>query len=336
MVKNGFVKKNVGTLTLGERIGKLRSEKRIALGEVSKSTKIQVKYLEYLENGQYGKLPADVYVRGFLRSYAQYLGVDENYLIKLYDREKEIHNNIKKEEPGIKKNLRPMKFSRLVFTPKILVAVLIVFFIGLGFFYLYRELSIFISNPRLAIIEPLDNFSTAEKAVKVEGLTEKDSKLLINGQQVIVDENGKFSEVLVLQPGLNKIAVKAVNRFDKESEKIITGEATFENTAAAEIPLEEQNQESSENSQEKEDIKVKAAIYGDTKSASIIVKVDGAEVFSGVISPGETKEFEARDKISVSADKGKYVGVRINDKDMGMLDKDTKAVDDRIFTFSQQ
>ena len=84
MLKNGFIKKNVGTLTLGERLNKLRSEKRITLGEVSRSTRIQIKYLEYLESGHFEKLPADVYVKGFLRSYAQYLGMDENYLIKLY------------------------------------------------------------------------------------------------------------------------------------------------------------------------------------------------------------------------------------------------------------
>ena len=332
MLKNGFVKKNVGTLTLGERLSKIRSEKRITLSEVSKSARIQVKYLEYLESGRFEKLPADVYVKGFLRSYAQYLGADENYLIKLYEREKEIHNNIRKDDFD-KKVFKPIRFSGFSITPKVFVAVLVVFFVGLGFFYLYRELSIFISNPRLAIMEPLDNFSTEEKTIKVEGVTEKDSKLFINDQQIIVDENGKFSEILVLKNGLNQIAVKAINRFEKESEKTITGEAKFENiTQSAEENSDAQNQDNQQNNEENKEIKVRADIYGDTKPALIVVRADDVEVFRGQISPGEVKNFEAQNNISVSADKGKYVGVKINDKNLGTLSRDTKAVANRIFT----
>ena len=336
MLKNGFVKKNVGTLTLGERLNKLRSEKRITLGEVSRSTKIQIKYLEYLESGHFEKLPADVYVKGFLRSYAQYLGMDENYLIKLYEREKEIHNNIKKEEPKTPPwRGKPIRFSNIIITPKFLVAFLVIFFIGLGFFYLYRELSIFISNPRLAITSPLNNFSTEDKSIKIEGVTEKDAKLSINDQSAIVDENGKFSEVLILQLGLNTITIKAVNRFEKESEKVITGEARFQEIAQDENASENQNQDEQRNDENKEEeIKVKVDIFGDTKTASIIVKADDVEVFSGTISPGEVKNFEAKEKISVSADKGKYVGVKLNGNNLGLLSKDTKPAS-RILTAAQ-
>jgi len=238
-------------------------------------------------------------------------------MIKLYEREKEIHNNVRKEEPGKKRIFKPVKFSSFIVTPKLLVAILIVFFVGLGFFYLYRELSIFISNPRLAIMDPLDNFSIESKTVKVEGVTEKDAKLFINDQPIIVDENGKFSEVLVLQLGLNKITVKAINRFEKESTKIITGEAKFENITE-EVNTEEQNQDQLQEKAEvdAEENKVKIEVYGDTKPALIIISADDAEIFRGTISPGETKNFEAKNKISISADKGKYVGVKLNGKDL--------------------
>ena len=71
---NGFTKKNIETLTLGEKLKKLRSERRISLGDVSRNTKIQIKYLEFIEEGAYDKLPADVYAKGFLKSYAEFLG----------------------------------------------------------------------------------------------------------------------------------------------------------------------------------------------------------------------------------------------------------------------
>ena len=330
MLKNGFVKKNVGTLTLGERLAKLRSEKRITLGEVSKGARIQVKYLEYLESGRYEKLPVDVYVKGFLRSYSQYLGADENYFIRLYERERDIHKNVKKEEP--KKNLfKPIKFSSLVVTPKAIVAILVFFFVGLGFFYLYRELSIFISKPRLVILSPSENFSTEEKKIKIEGVTEKDAKLFVNGQQLIVNEEGKFFEELFLQPGLNTITIKSVNRFEKESEKIITGEGKFQNISGEGSFEENQENNNQDSSQIIEEKRVKVEVFGDTKTVSISVKTDDEASFNGVISPGSAKIFEGTKSVFVSAEKGKYLRVVLNGKDLGMIGKDTKPAS-RLFT----
>lgn len=333
MLKNGFVKKNVGTLTLGERLNKLRSEKRITLGEVSKSTKIQVKYLEYLESGRYEKLPVDVYVKGFLRSYSQYLGVDENYIIKLYERERDIHKNVKREEQS-KSFFKPIKFSSLVVTPKIMIIVLVVFFAGLGFFYLYRELSIFISKPRLIVFEPSDNFSTEEGKIKIEGITEKDSKLYINGQQLVINEEGKFSEEIFLQSGLNTISIKSVNRFEKESEKIITGEGKFQVPVSEDYSSDGQQQEG-QSEEEKKEMKAKLEVIGDTKPVFISVKSGEETSFSGIINPGESKIFEAENRISLSVEKGKYLKVIFNGKDFGMLSKDTKPIVNRVFEAEQ-
>lgn len=328
MSKNGFVKKNVGTLTLGERLSKLRSEKRITLGEVSKSTRIQIKYLEYLEGGHYEKLPVDVYVKGFLKSYAQYLGVDENYLIKLYERERDIHKNVKREEPK-KAFFKPIKFSSLVITPKVIIGILIVFFAGMGFFYLYRELNIFISKPRLVVLEPSDNFVSEEKKIKIEGITEKDSKLFINNQQLIVNEEGKFFEELFLQPGLNTITIKAINRFEKETEKVITGEGKFQNITENEISQEKQQE--NQNPKEESEKKLKIEIIGDTKAVSVSVKTDDQNSFDGEIIPGMAKSFEASKNIFISAEKGKYLRIVVDGREMGMLGKDTKPAS-RLFT----
>ena len=98
MAQSGFTRKKVESLTLGEKLRKLRTDFRMSLQDVSKATRIQVKYLESLENGAYEQLPADVYVRGFLRSYARYLNVDERAMIKLYDRERNIKVNLGQED----------------------------------------------------------------------------------------------------------------------------------------------------------------------------------------------------------------------------------------------
>ena len=45
-----FTTKKIDSLTLGERMKKIRDERRLSLAEISKSTKIQIKYLEYIED----------------------------------------------------------------------------------------------------------------------------------------------------------------------------------------------------------------------------------------------------------------------------------------------
>jgi cytoskeletal protein RodZ len=64
----------------GAKIGRIleqkRKEKGLSLDEVEKATKIRKRYLDGLEREEYAVLPAGVYARGFLKTYANYLGLD--------------------------------------------------------------------------------------------------------------------------------------------------------------------------------------------------------------------------------------------------------------------
>jgi len=203
---------------------KVRSERRLSLSEISKNTKIQSKYLEYLENGEYEKLPADVYVRGFLGSYAAYLGVNEKALAKLYEREKSIQRSIKKIDDR-DNSVGPVKLSRFVITPKFFVIFFISIFVLAGFFYLYREASSLTAYPRLVIMEPSDGEIIEERITNVKGVTDKDAQAFINNQPVLVNDKGEFSENVELQEGVNVIIVKSKSKLDKESAQTITIQA---------------------------------------------------------------------------------------------------------------
>jgi len=61
-----------------------RAEKGLSLDDVARITKIQLKTLERLEAGTADGLPADVFVRGFVRSYARCVGLDEDEALKRY------------------------------------------------------------------------------------------------------------------------------------------------------------------------------------------------------------------------------------------------------------
>ena len=67
-----------------QELKKTRNSKKITLKEISEYTKINPKYLEALENGDFNTLP-NVYTRLFLRSYCNYLGIDYKNILDEYE-----------------------------------------------------------------------------------------------------------------------------------------------------------------------------------------------------------------------------------------------------------
>jgi hypothetical protein len=61
---------------IGNSLREARLRQSLDFSEIEQSTKIRGKYLRALEDEQFETLPAQTYVKGFLRSYADYLGLD--------------------------------------------------------------------------------------------------------------------------------------------------------------------------------------------------------------------------------------------------------------------
>ena len=62
---------------------------RIDMTEVEARTKIRAKYLRAIENEEWDLLPGPVYVKSFLRTYGDFLGLDSRMLIDEYKRQYE-------------------------------------------------------------------------------------------------------------------------------------------------------------------------------------------------------------------------------------------------------
>jgi cytoskeleton protein RodZ len=69
----------------GERLKRERELREVTLQEITSATRIGPRFLEALENEDWGKLPGGVFNRGFVRSIARYLGLDEEALLGEYD-----------------------------------------------------------------------------------------------------------------------------------------------------------------------------------------------------------------------------------------------------------
>jgi cytoskeletal protein RodZ len=67
---------------IGETLREARMRQRVNIEELEQSTKIRAKYLRALENEEFGLLPGPTYVKSFLRTYAEKLGLDPHVLVE--------------------------------------------------------------------------------------------------------------------------------------------------------------------------------------------------------------------------------------------------------------
>lgn len=69
---------------IGTTLREARVRRKLTLQQVEEDTKIRVKYLQAMENEDFDLMPGEAYVKGFLQTYAIYLGVDPSIILDEY------------------------------------------------------------------------------------------------------------------------------------------------------------------------------------------------------------------------------------------------------------
>src|SRR2546430_13924036 len=70
--------------SVGEYVKQVREVKGLTLEEVASKTRIHPEFLKALEEGNFAKLPDQVFAKGFVRAYARSLGMDEDETIRRF------------------------------------------------------------------------------------------------------------------------------------------------------------------------------------------------------------------------------------------------------------
>ncbi|MCR4405821.1 MAG: DUF4115 domain-containing protein [Anaerolineae bacterium] len=115
---------------LGQWLRETREGKRLSLEQVEEATRIRRKFLQALEEGNYAALPTPVHVKGFLRNYAQCLGLDVAEVLARY--ENETREGQTPPEPGLFRSaditLSPTTWLRLdrIFATLIVLVVILI------------------------------------------------------------------------------------------------------------------------------------------------------------------------------------------------------------------
>ena len=160
--------------SLGLFLKETRQNTDISLGQIAKDTNIAKKYLEALENEEYSIFPGDTYLKGFLRSYSEYLGLNADEIVKRYERIKiaESPTPIDKLIPKPKINLRPF-----------FVMFIMILFIGgiiYGGFLIYKK-----------VLINKDNLQIAKKVTKKK-ITKNKEKEDLNSFKISFEDKEKM------------------------------------------------------------------------------------------------------------------------------------------------
>lgn len=102
----------------GAILRKTREEKGLSYEDVENSIKIRVRYLQALENEEYDILPGTTYTKGFLRTYARYLGINPEEVIECYNASFQ-----RKTEPEVHPPLTPISSTPVWFKPIVLLVM---------------------------------------------------------------------------------------------------------------------------------------------------------------------------------------------------------------------
>lgn len=214
-----FKKKDIAALpSLSERFVRQREALGIELLDAARKTSISMDYLQAIEASRYHELPGKIYGKNFVREYAKFLGLNPDTSVQRYLTEYSVFVKTNKQ-PDLVASHKPVErvmWNNLLVTPRIVrnfvVFLLIVVCIG----YLGTRVKAIVEPPELVISTPDDNIVITENTVAVAGWVEPETTVELNGQQVVTDPEGNFTEQLFLQQGTNVIEIVAYKKHSKE------------------------------------------------------------------------------------------------------------------------
>ena len=279
--------------------GEVLKTKRKSLGktiqQISQETRIQERFLEYIENDDYAKFDSDVFVSGFIKIYSDNLGLDTERVLALYRRSNGHIYEIKKENISKKKKDN----KKNIFSPKNLTLVIIILFL-LGILgYIGYEIFLFQNPPQIEITSPINKSTTEEETITIQGTTENTSYILLSEDKVSPDQDGHFVIKYKLKEGENDITLTAIKE-ETQQEEVATLLITY-------VPKEEEEPENKNGG----NYTLKLIISNDV--TWIKLDIDGVNKISQVLEPSE-REYEIKNRFELISGRPANTTIYINDE----------------------
>lgn len=281
---------------IGPVLEQARRERGLSLGEVEQATKIRKRYLQGLERDDYGALPDAIYAQGFLKTYANYLGLDGEELSR------ELKNRRKpRRERQLEYALpKSSDFERPLIDPgglsgaeKRRISGAAVFALALGVIAI------------AAVIGTL-YFIGRDSQTASEQPESPPSEEAANRQEARPERGGSGS--------------------DPQEERPDPGADSGE---------EEAQEGGEENPPASEPEVLRAVIRVQGAPSWLSIQSDGETSYEQIAQPGFLKTFEAERKLSISTGNAGAVEVEINGQNVGVLGDDGEVLT-RDFTLKAE
>lgn len=172
-----------------------RLDRELDFTEISKKTKIPLRYLVAFENENSADFPGEPYCSLMVKDYADFLGLNGEELLCLFRRDYD-----RRPQNTVRRRFWFSLTPQFAFTA--FISLLGIFFVT----YLVSEYLKFNRPPELKINWPTDY---SKKFVEISGITDPESTIKINDSLVIVDTEGNFKKTLEISTSEAKIIVEA-------------------------------------------------------------------------------------------------------------------------------
>jgi len=201
--------KRVGILLQSARVAQ-----RLTLEDVERATKIRAKFLSAIEEDDFSQIPSQVYTKGFIKNYSEFLKLDSDMMLAFYRRQTMDVAKSSLLPKGMSNQLTPSWFS---LTPGKFVMIMLAACAGIFFLYFFFQYRHLQNPPNLSVERPVQDQLFEEKKIDAVGKTDPDATMTINGVSTLVRSDGTFFDQVSLEPGINSLTITATSRYGKST-----------------------------------------------------------------------------------------------------------------------
>ena len=231
MTAAGFkIRKVKSENSIGDKLKRSRVRKKISVAEVEEATKIRAKFILALEGDSWDQIPSEVYGRGYLETYLDYLDIPKEPIMAQYDRERCLYSKICNSTNVEFSPKYDFSLSKFLFTPKTVAisAITLVIFLFCG--VMTYQLKKFTSAPFLELATPVEASSGENNTdlvvmatqITLAGRTTVGARVLVNNADIPVGDDGGFREQVNVQKGLNSVVVEATSPNGKKTSEVLS------------------------------------------------------------------------------------------------------------------